>query len=308
MNKYLNIRSLVAILVIACLVIGLLAVIRSCIQERIVQACISSTDITLGEIITYEDSTSVAESWLWEFGNGDYDTERVGTYKFPEIGRYQIRLKINNELEKTFHINVRPKNEDNQNEHIIRIEAPSTAVQGEYVLFSAEGNDQNWRWEFGESGIIDSREKTPIHAYRDHGVYFVRLQTDKTQYPIIHRIEILPRYIESDSTDVMTMAGNDIKVKLQNIADGKQFNLNYNHVLKTYLCDNPDIMVTVNNTKRNDFYSYCQGLRLMGRGITVETVFVESSISESNCIDHIIVLQNDTVERVSSDLSSKKEN
>jgi FOG: PKD repeat len=239
----------------------------------------------------FSDSTSLSENWLWEFGNGDYSTERTGTYKFPETGRYQVRLKVNNELEKNFLVRVRPKTNDEHNEHLIRINAPSSAMQGEYILFSGEGNDRDWRWEFGESGIVDSREKTPIYAYDNHGVYFVRLSTEKTQYPVTHRIEIFPKYMESDSTDVMVIAGNDIKEKLQNIANGKPFNPNYNHILKTYLCNKPNILVTVNNTKRNDFYSYCQGLRLTGRGTSIETVFVESNNPESSCIDHIIILQ-----------------
>jgi len=291
MSKYLNIRIFISILVVICLLVGLFVVMRFCGRERIVRASVSPTDVVLGEMITYADSTSGTESWLWEFGNGDSSRERVGTYKFPEAGLHQIRLKINNNLEKTFLVRVRPKTEDLRDDYLIRIDAPSAAIQGEFILFSAEGNDRDWRWEFGESGIIDSREKTPIYAYQTPGEYLVKLQTEKTQYPITHQIEVFPRYMEDDSTDVMTMAGNDIKIRLQNIADGKQFNLNYNHVLESYLCDNPDILVTINSSKRNDFYSYCQGLRLTGRGTTIETVFVESGTPDDNCINHIIVLQ-----------------
>ena len=274
-----------------CLVTGLFFVLRSCGNEQVVNATVSSTDIFLGEAIDYNDNTAGSVNRIWEFGNGDYSMNRSGTYKFPETGSYQVRLKVNNSLEKTFLIRVRPRPNDAHNQHLIRINAPATAMQGEYILFSAVGNDQNWRWEFGESGITDSREKTPIYAFQGHGVFVVKLHTEKTQYPISHKIEILPKYTEGDSTDVMTVAGNDIKEKLQNIADGKRFNPNYNHILKTYLDTNPDVLVTVNNTRRNDFYSYCQGLRLTGRGTTIEQVFVEAASAESNCINHIMVLQ-----------------
>lgn len=294
MKKFFNIRSLVTILIVVGMVVLLFILMRSCGEKRMVSASISATEIELGERITFSDSTAGAKSWLWEFGNGDYSELRSGTYMFPDAGRYQIRLRVDNELEKLFMVRVRPYNADDKLSHLIRINAPATAIQGEYVLFSAEGEDKDWSWEFGESGIIDSREKTAIYDYKNHGIYHVRLRTENTQYPITHRIEILPKYMEVDSLDAMTMAGNDIKTRLQNIADGKAFNNNYNHVLKTYLCNDPDVLVTVNNNKRNDFYSYCQGLRLTGRNRTIiETVYVESNDPQSSCIDHIIVLQYD---------------
>lgn len=292
MNKYFNTRSLVSTLIVVSLIIVLVIIMRSCGRERIVRASVSSTDIVLGQQIGYADSTSRAETWLWEFGNGDYSTEQAGTYEFKEEGRYQIRLKVNHNLKKEFQVMVRPRPE-RQSDHLIRINAPATAVQGEYILFSAEGNDMDWRWEFGESGIIDSREKTAIYAYQNHGIYQVRLSTEKTQYPVTHWIEVMPKYMEVDSLDAMTIAGNDIRQRLQNISDGKPFNPNYNHVLNTYLCQNPDVLVTVNNNRRNDFYSYCAGLRVAGRGTYIETVFVESSKPETGCIDHLIVVQYD---------------
>lgn len=294
MGKFFNIRSLLTIGIVIGVVVLIFILTRSCGKSRTVNASISSPEITLGEWITFADSTSGASSWLWEFGNGDYSNERSGKYTFPDEGRYQIRLKVDNEQEKLFMVRVRPYKGNKSLDHLIRIDAPETAVQGEYILFSGEGNDKDWKWEFGESGIIDSREKTAIYAYQNHGVYQVRLTTENTQYPIYHIIEIYPKYMEADSLDAMTLAGNDIKAKLQNIADGKPFNANYNHILKTYLCGNPDALVTINNNKRNDFYSYCQGLRIAGRNNTiVETVYVESNNPESTCIDHVIVLQYD---------------
>lgn len=294
MGKIFNTRSLISVVLVVSLVVLLFFVLRSCGKQRTVVASISSLDIIQGEWITYGDSTHRAGSWLWEFGNGDYSEQRSGRYLFPESGRYQIRLRVDDAIEKLFLVRVREYNPGERQDHLIRINAPQTALQGEYVLFAAEGNDLDWKWEFGETGLIDSREKTAIYAYENHGVYRVRLTTEKTQYPIYHTIEIQPRYMEVDSLDAMTLAGNDIRQRLQNIVDGKPFNPNYNHILNTYLCGNPDVLVTVNNVKRNDFYSYCQGLRVTGRFKTViETVFVESSVPESNCIDHLIVLQSE---------------
>ena len=298
MSKLFNTRTLISTLVVVCLIVCLILVMRSCGHEKIVRASVTPTDLVLGQRITYADSTAGAKTWLWEFGNGDSGQAKAGSYLFTEEGSYQIRLTVNNELEKLFLVRVRPAVDD-RTAPLIRIDAPETALQGEYILFTAEGNDEDWRWEFGESGIIDSHEKTAIYAYQNPGVYQVQLSTENTQYPIYHQIEILPKYSDADTLDVMSIAGNDIKTHLQRIADGKPFNSNYNYILQTYLDNNPDVLVTINNSKRNDFYSYCAGLRVAGRGAVIETVFVESNaqkekdaVSEqNNHIDHIIILQ-----------------
>jgi hypothetical protein len=294
MNKIFNSRSLVTLVVVLLVIASVFLLARSCGVQRTVNASISSTEITLGQPLRFADSTAHATSWMWEFGNGDYSTEQGGAYEFPEQGRYQVRLKVDNDLEKLFLVRVRPFELDGHASHLIRIEAPQTAIQGEYISFSAVGSDKDWKWEFGESGIIDSREKTTIYAYQNHGVFQVRLTTETTKYPVYHTIEILPKYMETDSLDVLTIAGADIRQRLQNIADGRPFNVNYNYILKTYLANDPAVLVTVNTDKRNDFYSYCQGLRIAGRGKTsVDMVYVEANTPGSNAIDHIIVLQSD---------------
>jgi hypothetical protein len=293
MSKIFNSKSLATLLVVLLIILSVFILMRTCSGERLVNAYISSTDLTLGQQLLYADSTARARSWLWEFGNGDYSTERDGMYMFPDQGRYQVRLRVDNKLEKHFMVRVRPY-EGNRFDHLIRINAPDTAVQGEYISFSAEGSDKEWRWEFGESGIIDSREKSAIYAYQNHGIYQVRLTTENTKYPVYHTIEVFPKYMETDSLDAATLAGNDIKQRLQNIIDGKPFNTNYNHILRTYLCNNPNILVTVNSDKRNDFYSYCKGLRIAGRFRTIiEEVYVEMNTPGSTCIDHLIILQYD---------------
>ena len=99
--------------------------------------------------------------------------------------------------------------------------------------------------------------------------------------------------MENDSTDVFVLIGNDIKEKLQAIADGKPFNTNYNYIMNSYLCKNPDIPVIINNTKRNDFYSYCQGLRFIGRKKTIIDNVIVDVDSQSECVKKLTVVQFD---------------
>lgn len=63
--------------------------------------------------------------------------------------------------------------------------------------------------------------------------------------------------------------------------------------MSTYLCNNSNTLVIVDNTKKNDFYSYCQGLKIIGRKRTrIDNVIIDIDDSES-CINKLIVLQTD---------------
>lgn len=293
MSKFSNYRVYVIILSISiCIAVALLIRYYLSIPQE-VNASISSTEIELGKPVHYTDSTSGANQWLWEFGDGHSSNNREGQHLFETAGRYQIRLTINGSYEKRFLVNISPgKTEDKDD--LVKINAPLTGMQGEYIIFRGEGLSNEWRWEFGESGAVDAREKSAIYSYEYPGIYEVLLSTEETKYPIRHLIEILPNYMEGDSVDVEALIGNDIQEKLQDIIDQKPFNTNYNHILSTYLCDNPNTPVIINNSKKNDFYSYCQGLKILGRGKTkIESVIIEPDTSNDACIRRLNVIQSD---------------
>ena len=293
MGRLLNNRTYIIIgIIIVC--IALAFSVRSCLTKREVTAIVSPLNVELGSPIAYADSTRGADTWLWEFGNGDSSDHQKGEYTYTQAGRYQIRLTVDGNYVKKIIVNVRSAKQD-EDEHLIKIEAPKTALQDEYIIFRGDGTSNEWRWEFGETGTVDAKEKTAIYKYSLPGTYEVLLTTEDTKYPIRHTIEITPQYSESDSTDIETMIGNDIKLKLQAIVDQKPFNTNYNYVMNSYLCNNPNTQVIINNSKRNDFYSYCQGLRIIGRKQTViENVFVELDQEKETCVKKIIVIQTDT--------------
>lgn len=281
---------------VVLLCVGGALLCRSWLNKKEILATVSPLNIELGLPVAYADSTRGAHKWLWEFGNGDYSPLQNGVYRFEEAGKYRIRLTVNGKLKKQFVVTVRPKKRDNESQ-LIRIDAPHTALQDEYVIFRGEGASNEWRWEFGETGLIDAKEKTAIYKYSFPGTYEVLLSTEETKYPIRHIIEITPQYMDNDSTDLASLIGNDIKGRLQAIVDREPFNMHYNYVLDKYLCGNPNVLVVVNNSKKNDFYSYCQGLRIIGhRQTSIENVVVVLDGNENEeeaCVKKMIVLQND---------------
>ena len=269
--------------------------IRLFFSSRTVRMTLTPIEVETGETVHYADSTRNARSWLWEFGNGDISHERSGEYVFKKPGRYQVRLQVDGGLERKQIITVHRSRDDYGSDELVRMKAPATAFQGEIVSFKGYGPSKEWRWQFGESGIVDSREQNPLYAYTEPGIYEVLLTTENTQYPVRHTIEILPQYTENDSTDVLVIIGNDIREHLQAIVDGKPFNTHYNYILKKYLCGNPDIAVTVNNSKKNDFYSYCQGLKIIARRKTlIDEVFVDMGDNLNNeCVMQLMVTQHE---------------
>ncbi|KGN96772.1 PKD domain-containing protein [Porphyromonas crevioricanis] len=287
------------IIVLAALAAGILIawLLRLEFTDKEIHAYVSPTEVELGSPIFFTDSTQNAREVLWEFGNGDMSVERKGEYLFPQTGRYQVRLKIDGKQEARFIVNVREKTETKK-EILVRIIAPTTAIQNELITFMADGESSEWRWEFGESGDVDSREKNPTYAYREPGIYQVHLTSESTEYPVLHQIEILPEYAESDSTDVLSLIAEDIRVRLQNIVDGESFNANYNYILDKYLCNNPNVIVLINNVRQNDFYSYCHGLKIIGSrsSTTVLEVAVEPD-KKSNCVKKLLVHQNSLLKK-----------
>lgn len=292
MNKFNNVTSLAVFGILALAVGVIILSIRACQSALEVKAMLSDTEVLVGENFSYSDSTHHASTWYWEFGDSQSSDQPVGQYAYRQVGRYRIRLTINGKYEKLFTVNVKPEHSESISK-VVEIQAPPAAMQGEYIVFKGIGNDSQWRWEFGESGIVDSREKSPLYVYTQAGTYQVQLRTENTQYPVIHTIEITPNYSANDSTDIMSVIGADIREKLQAISDGKSFNTNYNYIIKTYMCGDGKAEVVINNNKFNDIYSYCQGLAAIGRGrkVFIDQVAVEIPNLESGCVSKIIVVQ-----------------
>lgn len=290
MKRISNSKIYIFIITVLLCIIGAF-IIRYFFGKNEVQAFVSASEVFEGEPIVYSDSTYNAKQWLWEFGNGDISNTRSGNYTYKHPGTYQLRLTVNNTLKEELIIRVKEA-VHLKVDSLVRIEAPSVAMQEELVVFRGIGFSKEWRWSFGETGIVDSREQTAIYAFTLPGVYDVELMTEDTKYPVLHTIEIMPQYKENDPTDILGLIGNDIRIKLQAIADGKPFNPNYNYILEKYLCNNAHTPVTINNQKMNDFYSYCQGLRILGRNnTTVQDVVVVQDENSPACLEKLFVTQ-----------------
>jgi len=66
---------------------------------------------------------------------------------------------------------------------------------------------------------------------------------------------------------------DDIRARLQAIANGADFNSNYYYLIRRYMCNNEKVTVAVDQEgvkKSSDFYSYCMGLTFGGEIVVDE--------------------------------------
>ncbi len=261
-----------------------------------VLASVYPRELTVNDVMFYNDSTPNTNSRLWEFGNGNKTSRAKGTYQFKKAGSYLVKLTVNNQLTDTFLVNVKAPVLQYVKDTAITIYANPTGIVGQNVHFKILGSDVEWcEWYFGESGKIDARDPETFHSYSAPGTYQVKLVTSlNPNTGIYHTIKITPAYKLADNVITAEPAAGgggtpDLKQYIQKIADGGNFNSNYKYVVQNFLCNNARVAVITNGKPGNDFYSYCQFLQLKS-GITIDNVATESD-PKTNCINKLTITQ-----------------
>ena len=277
---------------------GIIYLFTNVIRDYPVQAKLYPRKVVVNEPVYFSDSTEKANEFLWEFGNGDSKTTKKGSYKFDKEGVYLVRLTVNHEKTDTFLVSVNKPAPVFEKPKAIFIFADESGIVGEKIHFKALGEGIEWcEWSFGESGKIDSREPEFFYAYRKKGKYSISLKTNlNPEIPKIHTVEIFAPYnVTQRILPVAPKASgakpevNDFQVKLQAMARGADFLVNYNRLVKKYLCNNPYTPVFINGKSTNDFYSYCQSLQLKS-GIIIDLAKIEFN-PKNKCAEKIIIQQ-----------------
>ncbi|WP_291287094.1 PKD domain-containing protein [Flavobacterium sp.] len=246
------------------------------------------------------DSTLIEDKKaVWYFGNGDSIVSKGSVnYTYEKAGKYLVTLKIDNKFDFSKQINIVNGRALTARDSISKIFAPDFGYVGEEIVFTGYSpSSSNWYWDFGETGTIDSYEKQAIYIFTKPGIYTVKLETDKTGYPVRKEIEIYPLYEPFKEPEKIDSAGiviNDIKKRLQIIAnlgarDTRTYKEQVNYLKNKYICNNlSDVVVVVNEEKYNDFLSYCQGLHYLdGKS----TIIQEVKLDTIKCFKQINITQ-----------------
>lgn len=271
---YIFLYIFIAILIIAALIFLLKS---SFFDKRSVDARILKDEMYLNEDLVFTDNTRSAKKWLWEFGNGAKLTTQNGSYRYTKSGSYIIRLTVDGELKEQFPVTVRDTVVAAL-DTMVTISGPTSGVVNEEVRVEAEGKGNQFEWSFGETNRVDVKGRTALYTFHTPGKFMVKLTTDRSHRPIYHTIFITDPNAELDTDMVVPGEGeqkviDDIRARLQAIANGADFNSNYYYLIRRYMCNNEKVTVAVDQDgvkKASDFYSYCMGLTFGGEIVVDE--------------------------------------
>ncbi len=300
MNYFQKNKKNIIIGVIATLLIA--ALVALWLQKKVIHSAddiigvVNPSSLAVGDTLLFEDKTQFAKTKRWNFGDGTTSDKSSGIHFYRKPGYYQVTLIIDNKYSKSFPVMVSarslPKPKDSARIKTV-IDGPSQAMQYINVQFRAISDAKQFTWRFGETGNIDSREKLAFYTYQKPGDYVVKLYTDENEEPVLHQIKILPAYDELKEEvsveDIYAKIDNDFKMHLQQIAYGNDFNMHYNYLLRTYLCNNENTVVKVSDSKVNNFYMYCAGLQF-DKNTIIQTVKVNFDDTQK-CVTKVDINQ-----------------
>jgi len=265
---YIFLYIFIAIILLA----GVIFIFKSSLfEKRSVDARILKDEMFLNEELVFTDNTRNAKKWLWEFGNGAKATTQNGSYHYLKSGSYIIRLTVDGELREQFPVTVRDT-VTNAVDTTVTISGPTSGIVNEQVRVEAEGKANSFEWSFGETNRVDVKGRTALYTFHTAGKYLVKLTTDRSRRPIYHTIFITDPDSEFETDIVVPGEGerkviDDIRARLQAIANGADFNSNYYYLIRKYMCNNEKVTVNVDQDgvkKASDFYSYAMGLTFGG--------------------------------------------
>lgn len=301
MNYFQKNKKNIIIGVIAALLIA--ALVALWLQKKVIHSAddivgvVYPSNLSVGDTLLFEDKTQFAKTKRWNFGDGSTSDKNSGIHFYDKPGYYQVSLIVDSKYTKSFPVMVSargiPKAKDSA-KITTTIDAQTQAMQNENVQFRAISDATQFSWKFGETGNTDAKDKMAIYSYKKPGDYVVTLYTEESQEPVYHRIKILPAYDalqeeEVSVEDSYARIDNDFKYRLQQIANGNNFNMNYNYLLRTYLCNNENTVVKVNDSKTNNFYMYCAGLQF-DKNTVIQTVKVNFD-DKQNCVTKVDINQ-----------------
>jgi plastocyanin len=138
---------------------------------------ISNVAAEVGEIIDFNNRTVGAESVKWDFGDNSVQLNEASpthTYKAP--GEYMMKITINNQCQEMRKIVVKPKKLLVNEDLVPKFQCTDNIALGKLIRFACTSKDsKSWEWRFGETGKVDSREKTADYIYKTPGAKTVSL-------------------------------------------------------------------------------------------------------------------------------------
>jgi len=127
-----------------------------------------------GMRVFFTDRSTDADSWSWDFGDGNTSVEQNPTHLYTSEGSYVVMLTVSNEC----------GYDSTTDEIIVTFIPPPTAdfssdlneicEGGEVTFTNLSTNADSYEWDFGDGTTSD--DVNPTHSYSTAGVYNVSLK------------------------------------------------------------------------------------------------------------------------------------
>ncbi|MGI8892777.1 MAG: PKD domain-containing protein, partial [Bacteroidia bacterium] len=134
-------------------------------------ACVNNNQFT------FTNTSSGADSYLWDFGDGNVSTNYAPSHTYNLPGSYSIKLITNNNFgcthitEKINHITIHPKPDSD-----FTLNKNYACDTTHSFLFTPIQSNLNYLWNFGDGNT--STLNSPTHNYSAPGVYNISLITE----------------------------------------------------------------------------------------------------------------------------------
>ncbi len=166
------------------------------------------------------DSEGDAESWFWDFGDGNTSTEINPIHIYTKIGKFNVKLIGKNSAEQDSLIKTEYINVDNPLSNYA-VDFTANMLEGNLnmeVTFSpvTSPSSTSWVWDFcdGSNSILQN----PTHKFTDYGSYSIVLNASKenlgntkTKYGYINvKRESIPDLIIDNEFEERIYKGNQI--------------------------------------------------------------------------------------------------
>lgn len=166
--------------------------------------------------VQYQDASSGATSWTWDFGDGGPPSNLQNpSHLYSTAGLYTVTLTVGNNISgctssitETNYITVNPSPTAQF------VASPLEVCTGQPVNFTDQstGGAVQWNWSFGDGN--GSGSQNPSHVYDYAGSFTVMLEVTGAAPTSCKDVEAKPLYVKVNQTPVATFEASPTTVQL----------------------------------------------------------------------------------------------
>jgi hypothetical protein len=238
-------------------------------------------------------------SLKWDFGDSTLpSTDPVVSHTYYNVGSHLVKLYVDGKVSDSALIYVNPLiNPVNTNVPVIT--GLHTARVGEPITFTDNTQGaKEFHWKAGESGREDGTGKTFTYTFLTKGTHTVTVTDNTTvnqgrfdvlvsqkDHPVIHDDVTKSK----PKPPAVLISDDQIKLGLQNlVTEGSDRYPTIYSQLKSFLCGDDKIPVTINDSKTMDFNSYTN--KIIIEETKIQTLKTTRDPS-THCITNIAVTE-----------------